>query len=248
MVKRKRGSAPLPKREIGLQHKQFWITVAILFFLSAVVIFSSLDLNVTGYAIVLPISFVKEGQQVSYETRGDVPGVKTITIQAQGVIKQDRITIAWDGSIPFDGTAYSKFSVKSDHPESIGEITFTFKIKEEDLTRIGLTPEEVKTYWNGEELSTTLTSKDRGYVFYSTSAGSLGNYVIGKATIVRMPPQIVSETVPTEPETSEEVEEEAVEPKEGQPTALVGEAAVQTIEPQLGFWARIAQFFRNIWG
>lgn len=247
MGKRKRGSA---LRKAGLKHKEFWVALAIVFLLSAVAIFSSLNSKVTGYAIVLPISFVQEGKQVSYETKGDVPGIKTVTIQAKGVIKQDRITIAWDGNIPFDGTAYSKFSVTSDHPESVGEITFTLKIKEEDLTRIGLTAEEVKTYWNGGELSTTLTSKDRGYVYYSTSTGGLGNYVIGRATVVRTPPPIVPETAEAEREIPPEAasEEKAAEPSEQLPTALVGEAATQTAEPQPGFWAKIAQFFRNLWG
>ncbi len=248
MGKRKRGSTPLAKKETGLKHKEFWIGLAIVFLLSAVAIFSSLDSKVTGYAIVLPISFVQEGKQVSYETRGDVPGIKTVTIEAKGVIKQDRITIAWDGSIPFDGVAYSKFSVKSDHPESVGEVTFTLKIKEEDLTRVKLAPEDVKLYFEGTELSTTLTSTDRGYIYYSTSAGGLGNYVIGKATVVRTPPQLVPEIVEAEETPTETTaEEKAIEAYEQQP-ALVGEAGAQATEPKVGFWAKIVQFFRNLFG
>lgn len=113
----------------------------------------------------------------------NVEGLKDLTLTLTSDVKNAKITTekvkkaGWE----FKGITYSRFKISSTDADKFKDIQLTLKIKETDLTKKGLTQNEVKLYLDGKELSTTFSGKVGSYLFYKASSQKMGEFVIGKA-------------------------------------------------------------------
>lgn len=232
-----------------LPNRNFWALFGILLLLSAVAIITSIDDPfLTGHATAQSISLVKGGSELMFEVKNF--GVKNITIQILEEIKKGQIVLEEKDSIPFDGVAYSKFSITSTDAQKIGAIQFEFKIKDEDLRNKALFPQEIKLYANGREIETVKEKKEglylyeeSSYLYYAARMDRFeeGNYVLGRAnkraSAPTSPTGIVTEVAETEPGTPEPaaVEQPLAEPELQQPTVVPRSP-----------WERFTDFWKNL--
>lgn len=231
-----------------LPNRNFWALFGILLLLSAVAIITSIDDPfLTGHATAQSISLVKGGSELMFEIKNF--GVKNITIQILEEIKKGQIVLEEKDSIPFDGIAYSKFTITSTDARKIGAIQFEFKIKDEDLHSKALFPQEIRLYANGREIYTVKETKsgsdlyaDTGYLYYSAHMDRFeeGDYVLGRANIrTSTPTSIIPEVTETEsePMTTEPaaMEQPLAEPEVQQPTVMPRSS-----------WERFTDFWKNL--
>jgi hypothetical protein len=215
----------------------FWVAVGVLILFSAVIILTYDNPSVTGLA-VQPVSYINAGESLEFEIR-NVDGPHSAQVYFSDTVKQQSFVIENDETIHFDGTVYSKFSVKGDVP--VSSITLTIKLQETRLRQLGLDVYDVKLYANGNELVTTPTIEDRGYLYFEATSTELGHYVIGKAAAAEILEPVVEEqeVIPEIKEPVEEKEEVIEEPT----IPVVGQA---TATESTSFFSSILAFFRNL--
>ncbi|MBT4651026.1 hypothetical protein HOC13_00720 [Candidatus Woesearchaeota archaeon] len=232
------------RKEIEQKNKSFWMVFGIIVIISVVGIITSTinDSNLTGNAAYQTISFAKADSQLSFEVR-NTPPLYEATIPFVEDVKNGLIdfkeidTVSWE----FEGIAISHLMISSEEANKFGPIQLTLKIKEQNLKNLGLKVEEVQTYFNGENLPTTLTKEEDGYVFYTLTSESLGEFVIGK--------KILPEEVVVIKDSKEPVEEEKKEESlhsEPEPQPLVGEAMGSDVTEEPGFFSKVSNFFKDI--
>lgn len=233
------------KSNSEFQHGSFWVLLAIVFFLTVLTIFKSIEQStLTGHATIQTISFMKGGQEFNFEVP-DIPGVREVTIQLKEDVKNSKIIFKEDNDIKFTGNFFSKFIASSVDKEKYGNMVFLLKIKENDLLKKGIAIYDVRLYVNGQGLPTTLTKTVGEYLFYTATSPEMGEFVIGRV----MPKESIGEITTSvditgEPQTAATMEAEEKTSEAGEP--LVGKAGEQTLPEEDGFWTKIVSFFKNL--
>jgi PGF-pre-PGF domain-containing protein len=208
------------------EHKAFWgLFVTAIFF--SVIFSLGGDVNITGHAIQ-NVAYMQTGAVLQLDI--DSFGLKTIYLTVLDDVKNSKVFVeeveelSWD----FDGTVYSTFEVSSLDADKFGDLELTLKIKDADLYDVGINRNEVKLFFEGNELETTLTEIKNDYVYYEASAEKMGEFVIGKAEVVEaavaQPSEVIEEPV------------EVVEPEVQEPTVL-------PVEEEDGFFAWVKNLF-----
>ena len=163
------------------ESKAFWGVLALFVVLPLISLISLEETSLSGKA-VQSISYLKAGDKMFLEV--NVDGLKDLTLTLISDVKNAKIITeeVKKASWEFKGTAYSRFKVSSTDADKFKDIQITLKIKETDLTKKGLTRNEVKLYLEGKELSTTFSGKVGSYLFYKATSQKMGEFVTGKAT------------------------------------------------------------------
>jgi PGF-pre-PGF domain-containing protein len=222
------------KKPVGLRHKLFWLILAVVIVLPLTGMLTgmfTLELATSGKAIQT-ISHKTTGSELFFEVR-NIDGLKVLTLNfledtKNMIIEFEEVdTLGWK----FEGTVYSQFKVSSEDSEKVGEIKFSLKLEEEKLNRLGLSKDEVKLYFSGQELETELIKSDKGYVYYEAVSSGMGEFVIGKAK-----PKVEEEPIEEVEVPEEEKEPEAAEEQVIEPPAPVKE----------GLLTKISRFFKNL--
>ena len=177
----------------------------------------------------------------------DVPGLETIFTHASEVIKGGKITAEVDDSIPFDRPYVVKFKVSSE--AKLDPMQFQFKVKEQDLLDKGISRNDLRLYQELKVYSLQLLKVNHGYLYYLVTVPSMGHFVLGRVEAEAVETAVVAEEekvveAPVVEEQPVEVVKEATE----EPLVVVGKAAEQPVPEmeQKGFFARIIDFFRNL--
>lgn len=226
-----------------LQHQAFWITLGVVFFLSGITIFTSMDRPaITANAAVQTIGYAEEGSQLFFEVR-NVAGLKDATITFAEVMKNGRITFTDNENLPFDGQALAKFTISSPDADKVASTKITFKIPKEDLRNVD--EEKIILLHNQQRQPVIKTKEEVNHVYFTSSTRQFGNFVLGQQTKKIIVPKPLQATEPeidilelTEEEVMEGVEEtqqqETIEP--------------ETQIPAPGFLQGITDFFKNLLG
>ena len=209
-------------------NKKFWATLGTILIISfvAIVIFS--QNNLTGQTIQ-NIAFIQEGGELFME--GNVDGLEDLTLHFSEQVSNAKVTIENPTTLGWklDGIELARFIITFTDENKISSLDLTTMVKEEKISKAGLSKEEVKIYLNNKELPTTLEKIERGYVFYKVTTTKLGEFVIGKKE-VEVEPQVIQKP---------KVEQQKV-PETQQPTPVV-------VEPeQPGFFGKVGNFFKNL--
>ncbi len=222
----------MAKEEKRLNYKGFWITLGVVFIISMATVLLGPHLEITGHA-VQTISLLKGGTEFTMGTK-DVSGVQQAVIPIKETIKNGRIDIVQDDTIPFKGNSYSKFRISSTDEDKIGTIKLTLKIEEAVLYQAGIAQSEVTLFTNNKPQATTFLRKEGRYLYYETSSSEFGSHVIG--AIKEVPKEEPVEEAPAEEVVPEPTPEPVVEEK-----PIVGQAAADP-----GFFSKVGDFFRNL--
>jgi hypothetical protein len=215
----------------------------------------------TGKA-VQPISFVKEGSNLTIETN-TVPGVNKVTLHLIGTIRNGNFIINSDSNVPFTGKFYNKFILSSTDQDKIDKITFTFKIDKNKLFAAGVNFKELSLYVNGKKKDTSLLKEVGNYYFYTAESDEFGQGVLGVSTAkdgsgsadaltTSVESSVKPESFPTASSSTQFGEEQLKQAEEQQPSSssadepnLAGRAS-ETENSSPGFFSRIANFFKNL--
>lgn len=248
MVQRKRSrSAGLQRSSRSLQQPNVWVVLSVALLVIGLTVITSLGpSSVTGNT-VQNIGRMNKGDPLQLGVR-DVPGLETVFTNADEIIQYGKITVKVDESIPFDRAYVSKFTVASEN--KFGPLRFTFKVKEQDLLDKGISRSDLRLYHGLKEYPLQLLKVNFGNLYYIVTVPSMGNFVLGRVAVsekrvVAAEKEVVAkEIVKESPEAVREM------PPEEKPGPVVGRAAevpAPLPEPEeKGFFARIADFFRNL--
>lgn len=232
------------KKKDGLENKPFWALLAGLFFLSIIVIISHYDgtLSITGGA-VQNIAFETAGTELRFEAK-DVSVLETAVFTLSDTIKDGQFEIK-EKVVRFDGVNVGTFEVALNDadPAAVGKGVFTIRLHEQETYALGINPADVVLYDNGVEKPLVFTKKAEPYMYYVTQTSGLGEFTVGKRA------EVVEEVVETVEEEPEPVEEVAVvEPYNSGKAIEQPQVQEPAPAPEKGFFARIAEFFKNFFG
>ncbi|MBI4147492.1 hypothetical protein HY494_02465 [Candidatus Woesearchaeota archaeon] len=244
MVSKKRGGNNKARAFCYSKQPNVWIVLSvalIIVFLTAITMLESS--SITGNT-VQTIGYMNKGDTLQLSVR-DVPGLETIFTHADEIIKNGKITAEVDDSIPFDRPYVVKFRVSSEG--KFGPMQFQFKIKEQDLLDKGISRNDLRLYQELKEYSLQLLKVNHGYLYYLVTVPSMGHFVLGRVEAVETA-VVVGEEKVVEVPTAEEQPVEVIEETAAEPLVVVGKAAEQPAPEmgQKGFFARIVDFFRNL--
>ena len=235
---KKRKESSKKKQLQSLKGKHFWMIIGVIFLISLVTIFSSINSNnLTGNVAIQTFAFEPEGRTILFEINEG--GVKDAAITFSNQVKNGRLLFEPNDLIYFKGTAYSKMKVSADNIE-FSNLNLIIKVSEIDLNRLGINRAELSLYVNGKKQPTIITEIRDGYNFYKANGiTELGDFVIGKAKQVESAASITTSVneVKSEVKPAEVVvEEPAIEkPAEEEREPLVGRA----VEQKEGFFSRL---------
>ncbi len=199
--------------------KGFWIGVAVLLIIPVVAIIST-QTSILGHATLQTIAYAEAGTVIPSAVK-NIEGVHSATFTLTDTIKGGMIKFEEDPLVPFSGDTYSKFVLSSEDGDKIGEIQFELKMQLKKLQEAGITPDDIRMYFNGNELRTVRVSGETGtvadnniddYAFYEVTAPGMGEYVIGRAKVAAVVEEPVPE-VAVEENVAEVIEEEPVQPE-----------------------------------
>ena len=238
MVHAKRGRGRASRK---LPYPNTWVVLCVAVLVIGLTVITSLGpSSVTGNT-VQTIGRMNKGDPLQLSVR-DVFGLETVFTHAEETIQYGAFTVEPDDSIPFDRLYVTKFKVSSEN--KFGPLQFTFKVKEQDLLAKGISRGDLQLYHGLKEYSLQLLKVDHGYLYYVVTVPDMGSFVLGRVAVAEEPvPTEETVKAPVEEQPAEAVVEEA---PEEQP--LVGKA-VEEPTPAMekkGFFARIAEFFRNL--
>lgn len=218
-------------------------TAVFLLFFIAFISFSDHS-SLTG-AAVQNIAFMTAGSQFSAGVR-EIPGVEQYTIELTETVKNGQIVVTENPAIAFTQPFYSKFTISSDNAARMGAVQLFLKLEEQVLLTKGISQGDLRVVHNGKEIEMKLTKSEGRYLYYTVTAPSIGDFVIGKAAPVIIVPALVPEpaVVPDVPLAEEVVD---VEPMP-ETAPLVGEAVQQPGQVTIGFWAKVRNFFGQFLG
>jgi len=236
MAQRKKGKNLAQQSSRSLQQPNVWVILSVALLVIGLTVITSLGpSSVTGNTIQ-NIGRMNKGDPLHLSVR-DVPGLEGVRTNADETIQYGKITVEVDESILFDGPYVSKFNVKSEN--KFGPLQFTFKVKEQDLLAKGISRGDLRLYHGLKEYALQLLKVDHGYLYYVVTVPSMGSFVLGRVAVAEEEAVVEEESaveVPTEEPAAAAVEE----------TPLVGKAAEMPSEEEKGFFAKIAEFFRNL--
>ena len=225
MVRKKRGKVKSSKSiKQKSPDKTFWFAISGIFFLSIITIISQTSgFSFPTGAAIQNVACANQGTELFFEV--NVNGIKDLNIKFNQDVKNVQIKIDEIESIKneFNGIVHSKFIVTSEDADKFGELTFTLKIKEEDINNIGINKNELKLYQNGKELETKADYKKGDYTYYIAKSNKVGEFVIGKINKAKeVTTPVVKEKVETaeEPTVVEITEEQNTEPIIEQPAPV----------------------------
>jgi hypothetical protein len=218
-----------------LRNELLWVCIAAILILPLVgILVTNSNHSWTG-AAVQTISYLKAGEKLTFEIRtAEDLGWQFMTITLLDTVKNQQITIKEDSTIKFDCPFYSKAKVNSAAADKFGAMILEFKLKVDKMTQLGLSSNMHLTV-NGNLVPTTMQESKNGYAYYrATGNFEEGEYVIGE----KCPEPVLEKPAPP---IKYEPEEPVIAPEAiQQPTPHV--------QPELGFFAKIAQFFSNLFG
>jgi len=228
-----------------LQNKPFWGLLAVLLLLTTVTLINFNDSGfLTGQATVEPISFMKAGAKLFFETR-DITGVQYVEVVLKEDVKNGRINLQEDPSINFKETAYSKFTINSAEASKFKSTEFTLKIAKDQLT---FPIAELRLYRNGKDYTPTPSKTDDNYYYFKVMVDGFqeGQYVIGRRILAAPEPEpktetiagAAIETVEPVPPKAETITEPVLPPEQEQPAPV----------NKLSFWQKIKNFFIGFLG
>jgi len=255
MLLKKRLDHKVPFPEPMQKSRDFrplFASVTILLLLGFVGILSMIeDSTLTGGA-VQTISFVKAGSELEFEINTN--GIKSATIHLTEDTKNAKIffTNVETATQQVKEPIYSITSVSSEKELKFSALDLKLKIKEQDLLGKNIAVSDLQLYVNANPIKTTYTKKEGDYVYYTTTATELGEFVIGKKA-KELPKALIEEVVQSPPEeqivpTGVNVEEKQLEDS----NALVGKAEQQPSGEETAplvkesFWQKIKNFFKNL--
>lgn len=246
MVSKKRGRNNKVQRAVCSlkQQPNVWVVLSVVLLIAFLTVITVLrPSSITGN-IVQTISYMNKGDTLQLSVR-DVPGLETIFTHPDEKIKNGKITAEVDDSIPFDRPYVVKFKVSSEG--KFGPMQFQFKVKEQDLLDKGISRNDLRLYQELKVYSLQLLKVNHGYLYYLVTVPSMGHFVLGRVEAVETAVVAEEEKV-VEASVVEEQPVEAVTEATEEPSVVVGKAAEQSAPEmeQKGFFARIADFFRNL--
>ncbi len=245
MVSKKRGRNNKAQRVFcSSKQPNVWVVLSVVLlivFLTAITMLG--PSSVTGNT-VQTISRMNKGDPLQLSVR-DVPGLETIFTNADEIIKNGKIIVEVDDSIPFDRPYVVKFKVSSEG--KFGPMRFQFKVKEQDLLDKGISRNDLRLYQELKVYSLQLLKVNHGNLYYLVTVPSMGHFVLGRVEAVETAVVAEEEKVVEAPAVEEQPVEAVTEATE-EPSVVVGKAAEQPVPEmeQKGFFARIADFFRNL--
>ncbi|GEM_PF-2530992 len=243
MAHKKRGRSNKVETKSALSiHPNLWVIVSVVILLAALSVLTALGpFNVTGNT-VQTISYMNKGDVLHLGVR-DVPGLEVLFTNAAETIKAGKIEVQADDSIPFNRPYVSKFKISSEG--KFGPIQFNFKVKEQDLLAKGISRGDLRLYQGSQGYDLQLIKVDRGYLFYVVTVPSMGNFVLGRIEVIAKESEKKVE-VPVKEQPPVVAEVPAKETVPAKEAALAGKAVEMPAQPESGLWARIKQFFRNL--
>lgn len=208
--------------------------------------------SLTGWASATQtISFLKSGTELFFEVKVD--GVKDLTLTFKEDIKNAVLTITEVDAVSwnFQGTVYSRFKVSSVDADKVSGAKFTLKIKQDDLKRLGIPLPELKLYFEGQEVPTTLLNKEGDFAYYTAEASGIGEFVLGRAekakkavAVVSTESTVVSAPVAEKAATETAPAEMVKSIPQQKELPLAGKATAA--EEEKGFFGEVGDFFRGL--
>ncbi|MDO8656663.1 MAG: hypothetical protein Q7K45_05480 [Nanoarchaeota archaeon] len=228
-----------------LQDQGVWMSAAAVFLLFFIAFISFSDHSSLTGAAVQNIAFMAAGSQFSAGVR-EIPGVEQYTIELTETVKNGQIVVTENPAIAFTQPFYSKFTISSDNPARMGAVQLFLKLEEQVLLSKGISQGDLRVVHNGKEIEIRLTKSEGRYLYYTATAPSIGDFVVGKAALVIVVPALVPEpaVVPDVPLAEEAVDVEPIP----ETAPLVGEAVQQPGQVTIGFWAKVRDFFGQFLG
>ena len=223
------------------QQPNAWVAFSVVFLISVFTVVTLLGPSTVTGNTIQDIGRMTKGEPLHLAVK-DVPGLELIFTNAAETIKNGKILVEVDESIPFDRAYVTKFNVTS--VGKFGPLQFTFKVKEQDLYDLGIGQYDLRLHHKSEEYSLQLLKQNYGYFYYVVTVPEMGKFVLGRVAVEE--PAAVAGTKPEE--ALPEAEAPAVEEPAAEEEAPVVGKAVELPEykERKGFWARIADFFRNL--
>ncbi len=229
-----------------LQDQAVWMSLAAVFLLFFIGIISFSDHSSLTSAAVQNIAFVKAGTVLDFGVK-DIPGLERYFFEVRETIKNGQMRVEQDETIPFARPYYSKFRISSAEEDKIGTVRLQLKLEQQLLRSQGISQGDLSVFHDGEEVETTFTQQEGRYFYYTATAPSVGEFVIGKAAPAEetggTEEVVLSEEIPAETITT--VVPEEFPDEESAP--LAGQAAAEA-EAQGGFWAGIKAFLSKLFG
>jgi hypothetical protein len=237
-MRRKRGKV---NRSTSLENKPFWMSLALVFLISIVVILLSSQENLTGNLGITQVSYAEKGMDMFFQVR-DAPCVRDVRVQVIDTIKNGKIEFD-KGNANFEGISVCKFSMNSLFEDSFGRLDLTLKIDEKDILNSGLNFHDVTVYFEGEEIETTFIKVERKLALYKISTNKMGEYVMGKKTFKKVQQPLKVEQEEDKKEMVNEVVEQP--PQLEKPIPPIKEIPKPV---QKGFIEKVSEFFKNFLG
>lgn len=223
--------------------RPFLAIIGIILLVSFIGVLNHLEREAITGSAVQTIGFVKEGKEIAFEVK--TAGINSATIHLTEDTKNAKISFEenLEAKPTVSESFYSVVEVSSDKAISFSSLDLTLKIEEEELLNKGIAVNDFQLYVNEQPVETTLTKKEGGYLFYTATATSFGEYVLGKKQVV----QKTEKPVPAEPaEITPIVETPKVEDVESN---VVGKAIQGTEKTgEISFWQKIKNFFSKMLG
>lgn len=246
MVSKKRGRNNKAQRAFCFSKQpNVWVVLSVVIIIACLAIITTFrPSSITGNT-VQTIGYMNKGDTLQLSVR-DVPGLETIFTHPDEKIKNGKITAEVDDSIPFDRPYVVKFKVSSEG--KFGPMQFQFKVKEQDLLDKGISRNDLQLYQELKVYSLQLLKVNHGYLYYLVTVPSMGHFVLGRVEAVEKEVVVVEEEKVVDSPAVEEQPVEVIKEATEEPSVVVGKAAEQPVPEmeQKGFFARIADFFRNL--
>ena len=111
----------------------------------------------------------------------------------------------------------------------------------------GISLYDLKLHVNEKELQTNYVKSEKGYLYFTATSPEFGEFVIGRRGVLEVVEIKGVESLPVTEEVPVAVEEEpaVVEEITTEDSTLVGQA-VSTGKEEVGFFRKIANFFKGL--
>lgn len=204
------------------------VIVAVVILFAAIVFLSTWGENhITGQVTVQTIARAEAGSELFLEVK-NIPSLHTVTAHFSETVTKGQLLFATTKPT-FEGKFYHGFTITGDDV-FLESIDLTLKVDEQELNNLGISAGDLQLFHQDKELELTLIRRDRGYLYYTSTSPSLGEFTVGKQEPL---PIVVEDSDNEEVETQQEPQQQEVE----QPQNIAGQAAYQ--EQSCNFFKRL---------
>ena len=244
--KKRSGSKNVERKSALSTRPNLWVIISVVILIAALSVITALGpFNLTGNT-VQAIGYMNKGDALHLGVR-DVPALEALYTNAAETIKSGKIEVVADDSISFNRPYVSKFKVSSEG--KFGPIQFNFRVKEQDLLAKGISRGDLRLYQGAQGYDLQILKVDNGYLYYIVTVPSMGSFVLGRVDVVAnetVTEKAVTEKATEEPEAPVVKEPESEAATAPEKEALAGKAVEVPAQEKQSLWARIVQFFRNL--